>query len=59
MITTFYPPYSFGGDGNFVQALSRGLAARGHSVDIIHCVDSYQSLAASAPCDPAQPNRPA
>ncbi len=51
MITTFYPPYSFGGDGNFVQALSRGLAGRGHSVDVVHCVDSYESLAASAPGD--------
>jgi glycosyltransferase involved in cell wall biosynthesis len=35
-----------------VQALSRGLAARGHSVDIIHCVDSYRALAAAVPSAP-------
>jgi glycosyltransferase involved in cell wall biosynthesis len=42
MITTFYPPYNFGGDGIFVQHLSNELARRGHTVDIIHCVDTYQ-----------------
>jgi glycosyltransferase involved in cell wall biosynthesis len=41
MITTFYPPYSFGGDGIFVQRLSFELANRGHHVEVIHCVDSY------------------
>jgi glycosyltransferase involved in cell wall biosynthesis len=41
MITTFYPPYSFGGDGIFVFRLSNELARRGHSVDVIHCIDSY------------------
>jgi glycosyltransferase involved in cell wall biosynthesis len=45
MITTFYPPFSFGGDAIVVQALSRALAARGHAVDVIHCVDSYRALA--------------
>ncbi len=45
MITTFYPPFSFGGDAIFVRALSRALAARGHAVDVIHCIDSYQALA--------------
>jgi glycosyltransferase involved in cell wall biosynthesis len=44
MITTFYPPYSFGGDGLFVHRLSNELAIRGHSVDVIHCVDSYRLL---------------
>ena len=49
MITTFYPPYNFGGDGIFVQRLSRELAARGHSVEIIHCIDSYRALADGEP----------
>jgi len=44
MITTFYPPYNFGGDGLFVQRLSNELAIRGHSVDVIHCIDSYRLL---------------
>jgi glycosyltransferase involved in cell wall biosynthesis len=50
MINTFYPPYSFGGDGIFVQRLSNELALRGHSVDVIHCMDSYR-LGASLPSE--------
>lgn len=42
MITTFYPPYNFGGDGIFVQRLSNELARRGHRVDVIHSVDAYR-----------------
>ena len=29
MVTTFYPPYHFGGDAIFVQALARALVSRG------------------------------
>jgi glycosyltransferase involved in cell wall biosynthesis len=42
MVTTFYPPYHFGGDGVFVYRLSEALAERGHSVDVIHSVDAYR-----------------
>jgi len=45
MITTFYPPYSFGGDAIFVERLSSELARRGHHVEVIHCEDSYRLLA--------------
>jgi glycosyltransferase involved in cell wall biosynthesis len=45
MITTFYPPFHFGGDGIFVKRLANELAERGHKVDVIHCVDSYNLLA--------------
>jgi len=41
MVTTFYPPYHFGGDATYVRALSRALTARGHSVEVVHCVDAY------------------
>jgi glycosyltransferase involved in cell wall biosynthesis len=41
MITTFYPPYSFGGDAIYVERLCTELVKRGHDVDVIHCVDSY------------------
>jgi glycosyltransferase involved in cell wall biosynthesis len=44
MITTFYPPYNFGGDGLFVYRLSNELARRGHSVDVIHCSDAFRAL---------------
>jgi glycosyltransferase involved in cell wall biosynthesis len=49
MITTFYPPYSFGGDGVFVQDLATALAARGHDVHVIHCRDAYDALADRPP----------
>src|SRR5437879_1964144 len=42
MVTTFYPPYHFGGDGVFVYQLSQALAERGHSVDVVHSVDAYR-----------------
>jgi len=45
MITTFYPPYGFGGDAISVYRLTNMLARRGHEVDVIHCVDSYRALA--------------
>ena len=45
MITTFYPPYAFGGDGVYVQQLSNKLAKRGHQVEVVHCRDTYNVLA--------------
>jgi len=44
MITTFYPPYNFGGDGIFIYRLTNELARRGHRVDVIHCEDAYSLL---------------
>lgn len=49
MITTFYPPYNFGGDGVYVWLLSNELARRGHSVTVIHCLDSYAALSDGSP----------
>jgi glycosyltransferase involved in cell wall biosynthesis len=45
MVTTFYPPYNFGGDGIFVRRLSNELAKRGHHVEVVHCIDSFNTLA--------------
>jgi glycosyltransferase involved in cell wall biosynthesis len=42
IITTFYPPYSFGGDAIYLYRLCQELARRGHAVDVIHCADSYR-----------------
>jgi glycosyltransferase involved in cell wall biosynthesis len=44
MITTFYPPYSFGGDAIGIQRFSRGLVRQGHSVSVIVDVDAYNVL---------------
>ena len=53
MVTTFYPPYAFGGDGVYVQAMARALSGRGHDVDVVHCVDAYRlgSGEPDAECD--------
>lgn len=59
MVTTFYPPYNFGGDGIFVHRLSNELGRRGHLVDVVHCVDAYQTLS-SGDVQPKEdyPNHP-
>lgn len=44
MLTTFYPPYSFGGDAIGIQRLSRALVRRGHHVTVIHDVDAFNAL---------------
>ncbi len=55
-VTTFYPPYSFGGDGIYVQRLSHALAEQGHQVDVVHCIDSFD-LAGIRP-GPRPPEHP-
>ncbi len=41
MVSTFYPPYHFGGDATYIYRLSNELARRGHPVDVIHDRDAY------------------
>lgn len=53
MVTTYYPPFNFGGDGIYVQALSRALVARGHAVTVVHCADAYTLKA--TPSGPVPP----
>ena len=43
-LTTFYPPFNFGGDGIGIQRLARGLAKSGHHVTVVHDVDAYNLL---------------
>lgn len=44
MLTTFYPPYHFGGDAIAVQRLAEGLTRAGHHVTVVHDVDAYHAL---------------
>jgi glycosyltransferase involved in cell wall biosynthesis len=44
MVTTFYPPYHFGGDATYVHRLAAELGRRGHAVDVVHDLDSYYLL---------------
>lgn len=55
MVTTFYPPYNFGGDGIFVRELAVSLARLGHYVRVIHCEDAYRLR--SNKSDPGLPQR--
>jgi glycosyltransferase involved in cell wall biosynthesis len=49
MVTTFYPPYHFGGDAVFVRTLAEKLVAEGHSVEVVHCEDAYRLRAKPPP----------
>lgn len=42
LLTTFYPPYHYGGDGVSVHRLAEALAERGHHVDVVHSLDAYR-----------------
>jgi glycosyltransferase involved in cell wall biosynthesis len=51
-LTTFYPPYNFGGDGIDVQRTARALVGRGHEVTVIHDIATYEWLSGRHPTSP-------
>lgn len=53
MLTTFYPPHHFGGDGIFVHRLSQALVERGHQVDVVHNRGAWEVLAPKRSVDEA------
>ena len=57
MVTTFYPPYHFGGDAMHAYRLTNSLARRGHSVTVVHSEDAYRALGGRERDDPF-PNEP-
>lgn len=56
MLTTFYPPYSFGGDAIGVERLAKALARRGYEITVIHDADAYRTLAHREPEASQQPD---
>jgi glycosyltransferase involved in cell wall biosynthesis len=52
IVTTFYPPYNFGGDGIYAHRLANGLAGLGHRVTVVHSPSAYEMLAARSPTEP-------
>lgn len=54
MFTTFYPPYSFGGDAVGVQRMAQALARRGHDVTVVHEEDAFLVLGGKPGPDNAQ-----
>ena len=53
MVTTFYPPRSFGGDAVAVQSLARALVRAGHHVTVVCDDDAYRTLSGNH--DPIPP----
>lgn len=49
MVTTFYPPFHFGGDAMHAYRLTNALARRGHTVTVVHSEDAYRSLGGTQP----------
>jgi glycosyltransferase involved in cell wall biosynthesis len=49
MVTTFYPPYHFGGDAMHAYRLTNALARRGHRVTVVHSADAYRAVGGGAP----------
>jgi glycosyltransferase involved in cell wall biosynthesis len=50
--TTFYPPYSFGGDAVAIQRLARALVRRGHEVTVLHDIDAFTAVSRGRAPDP-------
>lgn len=48
-LTTFYPPYSFGGDAIYLYRVATALAELGHEVDVVHSVDAFHLQHPSEP----------
>ncbi len=48
-LTTFYPPYHFGGDAMYIYRLAHALGDAGHHVDVVHDLDAYHLLHSGEP----------
>lgn len=58
VVTTFYPPCNFGGDGRYVQSFVHSLARRGCEVEVIYDADAWKvgkGLAGNAALPPPEP----
>lgn len=51
MVTTFYPPFSYGGDATYVRNLARSLVDLGHQVEVMASTDAYLVRSAEGPTD--------
>ncbi len=52
LLTTFYPPWNFGGDGIQVQRLAHALADRGHPVTVVCAPKVHRLLGGERATDP-------
>lgn len=49
LVTTFYPPHSFGGDAVHVHRLANGLSHRGHRVRVVYAEAAFRLLSGRIP----------
>lgn len=49
IVSTFYPPWNFGGDGIYAHRLANGLARLGHKITVLHSPSAYEMLARRSP----------
>ncbi len=49
LVTTFYPPHSFGGDAVHVHRLATGLSQRGHRVRVVYAQAAFRLLSGDVP----------
>jgi glycosyltransferase involved in cell wall biosynthesis len=55
-LSTFHPPYSFGGDAIDVERFAGALTSRGHEVTVVHDLDAYAVLAHGDRVSPPKTN---
>lgn len=48
LVSTFFPPFNFGGDGIYLERLAGLLTERGCDVTVVHNPDAYRLLAGKA-----------
>ena len=58
IVTTFYPPCNFGGDGRYVQSFVHSLARRGCEVEVIYDADAWRVSTNVLHPPPAPPPEP-
>lgn len=54
LVTTFYPPHNFGGDGVYVRRFAHALARRGCDVHVLYDTEAFKTLA-PRPIGPLEP----
>ncbi len=58
LVTTFYPPLNFGGDGQYIRRFAHALARRGCEVEIIHDADAWRVGGGVGDMPPPDPEPP-
>ena len=61
VVTTFYPPCNFGGDGNYIRNFVHSLARRGCEVEVIYDADAWRAVTSALrpPPSPSTLDEPA